>query len=191
MLHTKFTSSNTTVGSHNLDKPTKQKSNSMISNKMQSLINPKKSKRSSLSIEAENSSKDCKIESVDKLMKINESTSSHRKDVLSQSTNSYLNPRITFPKNDKRIRAISESSTESNLSSSLNSNSNILSARNFRTCRPTLFNNLKKLTNEKLILTSNNIPISVFSRLAFRSNAFKYFLKINSCRNSYGSCQFI
>ena len=172
MLNPKFTSSNTTVGSQNSDKPIAQKSNS---NNMQSAINIKqKSKRNSNTMETEYLSKDHKIEAVDKLMKINESPTNQRRDVLSQSTNSYLNPKIVFSKNERRIRAISESSTESNLSSSLNSNPNILSARNFKTCRPTLFNNLKKLTNEKLILTSNNVPISVFSRLAFRSSAFKY-----------------
>ncbi len=160
MLNPKFTSSNTTVGSQNSEKLIVPKSNSTYSN------SKSKNKRNSHS-ESDSSSKEHKNETVDILMKINEWPYNNYKDVLSQSTNSYLNPKFHFPKNEKRIRAISESSTESNLSS------NILSSRNFRTCRPTLFNNLKKLTNEKLILTANNVPISVFSRLAFRSNALK------------------
>ena len=126
-----------------------------------------------------------KLDQSDKLMIIQEATKDNQvqtnKEQLAYSTNSFLNPmkgpssltNSSSNKNDRRIRATSESSTESNLSSSLNSNSNIHSARIFKTQRQTLFNNLRRLANEKVILTTNSTPVSIFSRLAFRSSILK------------------
>ena len=120
----------------------------------------------------ENISIDNRIfEQSDKLMMIKEQ-GNPKIDPLSSSLNpSYLNTKLNINKNEKRIRATSESSTESNLSSSLNSN--FLNIKNYKIFRPALFNNLKKLTSEKMILTSNNIPLCVFSRIAYRSNTCK------------------
>jgi hypothetical protein len=93
-------------------------------------------------------------------------------------------------------RTISESSTESNVTS-LHSNASAMYnlgssvGRNYPTSfmsiasassssrtimmnyKPTLFNNLKKLTNEKVLLMSNNSPVGIFSRLPFRLTSNK------------------
>lgn len=78
-------------------------------------------------------------------------------------------------------RTISESSNESCLvmlnSSSRNFGSN--ASRSF-TGKPSFLNNLKRLTNEKILLTSNNSPIGMISRLPFRLNSLKL-INIHSC----------
>ncbi len=119
-----------------------------------------------------------RIETVEK-PKIRKDSSNIQPELLTSSANSFnlqLNTKIANAKTDpRRIRATSESSTESNLSASLNSNSNLLTVyRNYKNYKPHLISNLRRLTNERIMLTSNNAPVSVFSRLAFRSSAFKY-----------------
>lgn len=69
-------------------------------------------------------------------------------------------------------RTISESSNESNFVVLNTSTRNLGSGlnRSFNH-KPTLFNNLKRLTCEKMLLTSNNSPIGVISRLPFKLNS--------------------
>lgn len=83
----------------------------------------------------------------------------------------------------KLERTISESSNDSNyyfINSTNTSNRNLgayssISSTNkaLMHYKPSLFNSLKRLTNEKLLLTSNNSPIGVFSRLPFKLNGLK------------------
>lgn len=78
------------------------------------------------------------------------------------------------PKTNRFQRTTSESSNESNYNTLSSSNTN---NRNFKTLmhyKPGLFNNLKKLNNEKLFLVSNSTPVGIFSRLPFRLTTYKY-----------------
>lgn len=98
--------------------------------------------------------------------------------VTQLNSSGHLAP-ISNRKSHKLSRTISESSNESNNTV----NSGNIGARNYSTVtgansktyhhKLSLFNNLKRLTNEKLILTSNNSPIGIFSRLPFRLNSLK------------------
>lgn len=79
-------------------------------------------------------------------------------------------------------RTISESSNESfnplNISArNSGSYSTTASNRTFMNYKPALFNNLKRLTNEKILLTSNSSPVGIFSRLPFRLTCQKYFIE--------------
>ncbi|CAF0947785.1 unnamed protein product [Brachionus calyciflorus] len=91
------------------------------------------------------------------------------KSTKAKKANENLTIEINTNRNIKRT--ISESSNESSLNTSMTRN-NILLASN-RNSKPSLFNNLKRLTNEKIILTTNNSPIGVFSRLPFRFSTQK------------------
>ena len=80
----------------------------------------------------------------------------------SAQTSSNLNTKLSLCSSSNvnvRYRATSESSTESNFNSSLASNSNTLTKRYYKANRPYLFNIFRKLTNEKLILTFNQIRV--------------------------------
>ncbi len=76
----------------------------------------------------------------------------------------------TTSKQQRFQRTMSESSTESNYNT-LNSSS--MNKRHLMHYKPGLFNNLKRLNNEKLILVSNNSPLGIFSRLPFRLATYK------------------
>ena len=93
-----------------------------------------------------------------------------------QAAVNYLNPKPssvnnTNPSRRPYQRTISESSTESNCQT-VGRNSG--TQKSFMHYKPSLFNNLRRLTNEKMIFTSNNIPLGLFSRIAFRPIANKY-----------------
>jgi hypothetical protein len=82
-------------------------------------------------------------------------------------------------------RTISESSSESAFHSVLfhhktasgnNASSTVCNAQTSRCVtgyKPSLFGNLRKLNNEKLVFTSNNAPLGMFSRLPFRLQNIK------------------
>lgn len=74
--------------------------------------------------------------------------------------------------NRKFQRTISESSSESFNPLNPNFNCN----KPYMSYKPTLFNNLKRLTNEKMLLTSSGSPIGIFSRLPFRTETNESFM---------------
>lgn len=69
-------------------------------------------------------------------------------------------------------RTTSESSNESNYNY-LNTNSNTKHFKSLMHYKPGLFNNLKKLNNEKLVLVSDSSPVGIFSRIPFRMSTYK------------------
>jgi hypothetical protein len=75
----------------------------------------------------------------------------------------------------KYQRTVSESSGESYSNYGTNKNINSISSSKTRLMhyKPILFNCLKRLTNEKILFSSNNSYVSLFSRLPFKTFAQK------------------
>ena len=77
-------------------------------------------------------------------------------------------------KQSRNQRTTSESSNESNYNNLNNTNSNTTKQlRSLMHYKPGLFNNLKKLNNEKLVLVSNSSPVGIFSRIPYRLSTYK------------------